>query len=119
MRQACAAIAHFHKGEYECAITLAGAAEGQVPSSDPLYFFKLIRRKFSGDETNLYINWMKHGSGPDTATISEQEVVVTIIRAIQKFVAAYEASCKEFNDFSDWCINNGYTKTLLVEKAIS
>jgi hypothetical protein len=79
----------------------------------------LIRRKFSGDETNLYINWMKHGSGPDTATISEREVVVTIIRAIQKFVAAYEAICKEFNDFSDWCINNGYTKTPLVEKPIS
>src|SRR5262245_11900987 len=95
MRQACAAIEHFHKGNYECAITLAGAAEGQVPASDPLYLFKIIRRVFSGDETNKFINWMKHNSGPDSATISEQEVVVTIARAIQKFVAAYKASCKE------------------------
>ncbi len=116
MRQACAAIAHFHKGNFECAITLAGAAEGQVPSSDPLYLFKLIRQKFSGDETNVYINWMKHSSGPDAATITEQEVVVTIIRAIQKFVAAYEAGCNDFNDFSAWCIEHGYTKQPLMER---
>jgi hypothetical protein len=116
-RQICAAIEHFHKKDYGCAITLAGAGEGQVKEKTSNHFFRLIRSKFSSDETNAFINWMKHSSGPDGAEITEQEVVVTIIRAIQKFVGTYEATHVTFENFSRWAMQKGYTTRRLAEKA--
>jgi hypothetical protein len=61
---------------------------------------------------------LKHSSGPDEKEITEQEVVVTIIRGIQKYVGTYEVSHPKFETFSKWCIVNGYTTTKpLTEKA--
>jgi hypothetical protein len=60
---------------------------------------------------------MKHSSGPDGAEITEQEVVVTIIRAIQKFVGTYEVTHVDFENFSQWAMEKGYTKRPLTEKA--
>lgn len=116
-RQTVAAIEHFHKKDYECAITLAGAAEGQIKEKTTNHLFRKIRAKFSSDETNLYITWMKHSSGPDKAEITEQEVVVTIIRAIQKYVGSYTATHPSFQTFSDWAIDKGYTKKPLTVSA--
>jgi hypothetical protein len=116
-RQTAAAIDHFHRKDYECAITLAGAAEGQIKEKSSNHLFRLIRAKFSKDETNLFINWMKHSSGPDRAEISEQECVVTIIRAIQKYVGAYSATHPGFQTFSQWAMDKGYTKKPLAVKA--
>ena len=64
----------FTAKDYECAITLAGAAEGQIKEKSSNHLFRLIRAKFSKDRSNLFINWMKHSSGPDKAEISEQSV---------------------------------------------
>jgi hypothetical protein len=115
MRQILAAIEHFHKQELECAITLAAAGEGQCPESMKDYFFRLMRKAPPGEDHNLISNWLKHPSGPESATITELEGVVMIIRAIQKFVAAYEATRPEFEEFSKWAIANGYTKSPLTE----
>jgi len=54
-RQIVAAIEHLHKKGYECAITLAGAAEGQVKEQTTTHLFRLILNKFSSDEANTYI----------------------------------------------------------------
>jgi hypothetical protein len=116
-RQTIAAIEHFHKKDYESAITLAGAAEGQIKEKTTTHLFRLIRQKFSGDEANAFINWMKHTSGPEEAEIEELEVVTTIIRAIQKYMGTYEESCPQFETFSEWCIASGYTKKPLGTKA--
>jgi hypothetical protein len=116
-RQLVAAIEHFHKKDYECAITLAAAAEGQVKEKTTNHLFRLIRKKFSPEETNAFITWMKHSSGADTAEITEREVVVTIIRAIQKFVGTYEATHPDFENFSEWSMQKGYTKKPLTRKA--
>jgi hypothetical protein len=59
---------------------------------------------------------MKHSSGPDAAEITEQEVVVTIILAIQKYVGTYGATHPSFQTFSEWAIDKGYTKKPLAEK---
>jgi hypothetical protein len=115
-RQIVAAIEHLHKKDYECAITLAGAAEGQVKEKTN-HLFRLILKKFSSDEANAYIHWLKHPSGPDGAEITEQEVVTTIIRAIQKYVGAYETNHPHFTTFSEWCIASGYTKKPLINRA--
>lgn len=115
-RQTIAAIEHLHKKDYECAITLAGAAEGQVKERGTTHLFRLMLRRFSSDEANVFIHWMKHPSGPFNAEIEELEVVTTIIRAIQKYVGTYEETCPQFETFSEWCIANGYTKKPLTEK---
>jgi hypothetical protein len=77
-----------------------------------------MRAKWSADEANMFINWMKHASGPENAEIGEQEVVTTIIRAIQKYMGAYETMHPKFQTFSDWCTANGYTKKPLAEKKV-
>jgi len=56
LRQILAAIEHFEKKDYECAITLAAAGEGQVKETTTNHLFRLIRAKFSADETNGVIN---------------------------------------------------------------
>jgi hypothetical protein len=116
-RQILAAIEHFDKKDYECAITLAGAGENQIKEDSKLHLFQLIRAKFSSDETNLFYNWMKHSSGPDGAEIDELEVVTSLIRAVQKYVDAYKETCPQFEEFSKWCVAKGYTKKPLTEKA--
>jgi hypothetical protein len=115
-RQIIAAIEHLHKKDYECAITLASAAEGQVKEKTTNHLFRLILKHFSSDEANAYVHWLKHPSGPDRAEITEQEVVIAITRAIQKFVGTYQATHPQFETFSEWCMANGFTKRPLTEK---
>lgn len=44
-RQITATIEHYEKGEYECAVTLAGAAEGQLTTKDDdSHFFNQLRQ---------------------------------------------------------------------------
>lgn len=117
LRQILAAIEHNEKKNYECAITLAAAGEGQCKEKTTTHLFRLIRAKFSADETNAVINWLKHPSGPDGCEITEQEVVATIIRAIQKFVGTYEETHSKFQTFSEWSIQKGYTKKPLAVQA--
>jgi hypothetical protein len=116
-RQISAAIDHLHKQNYECAITLAAAGENQTKERSIGHFFRVMRAKFSARDANEVINWLKHPSGPDEKEITEQDVVVTIIRGIQKYVGTYEVTHPKFETFSEWCIANGYTKKPLTEKA--
>lgn len=113
LRQIRAAIVHFHANEFECAITLAAAGENQVPEGTVDYLMRLLRRRAPLEDFNLFINWLKHPSGPEKATIFEFEVVLTIARAIHKFVAAYAASCPEFEEFSAWATEHGHMPRLL------
>ena len=92
LRQIIAAIEHLHKRELECAITLAGAAEGQLPETAKDYLFRLLKKVFSHDDLNLVRDWLKHQSGPENATITEFEAALMISRAIHKFVAVDQAS---------------------------
>jgi hypothetical protein len=102
MRQINAAIEHLHRGDFECAITLAGASEGMLPEPDKPYFFqkvKALEDALKGAEgenrANAHINWLKHGKvAPnepriENATISQLDVIVAIWRAISKFEALY------------------------------
>jgi hypothetical protein len=116
-RQIGAAIQHFERKDYECAITLAGAGEGQIKEpSIATHFFRVLREHFPSDEVNKSIHWMKHPSGPDGAEITEQEVVVTVVRAIQKYVAAYKVTHPDFQKFGEWAMQKGYTKGPLAVK---
>jgi hypothetical protein len=117
LRQIRAAIGHFEQKQYECAMTLAGAGESILPDNPLMHLFNVLKGKFTGKELNLFRNWLKHASGPDTMTIDELEVVVAISRAIQKFVATYAESHPDLEKFSQWALDAGYIKTPLLEKA--
>jgi len=116
-RQIVAAIDHFHRKNYECAVTLAAAGEGQVKETTTTHFFRVIRSKFSAKDANYVINWLKHPSGDNEIEITEQECVVTIVRGIQKYVGTYATMHPSFQTFSDWAMEKGYTKKPLAVKA--
>jgi hypothetical protein len=90
-RQIRAAIQLYLKGELECAITLAAAAEGQLPDTGDPYLLKGLKgiAPFDEFDHNLVINWLKHCKEPDEVTIPSFEAAMIISRAISKFVAVY------------------------------
>jgi hypothetical protein len=118
MRQINAAIEHMHRGDFECAITLAGAAEGMLPDSDEAHFRQKVKElaakpeiRAAGGATgpNDYINWLKHGqlmkgaARIENATILEIEVIAVIWRAITKFRVTYpEIRTPQMLSFENW-----------------
>jgi hypothetical protein len=117
MRQMHAAIEHLHRGEFECAITLAGAAEGMLPDTDRPHFRQKVKELSARPEIkaaegatgpNDYINWLKHGTlvkgGPrfETATITELEMIAVVWRAITKFHATYDYQTSQMVSFAKW-----------------
>ena len=42
-RQIGAALVHLHKGDLECAISLAAAAEGTLPPTEEPHIFQILR----------------------------------------------------------------------------
>jgi hypothetical protein len=111
MRQIHAAIDHLHKGEFESSITLAGAAEGVLPNTEKPHLFQKIKKMADSlpadpsgaTKVNALTNWTKHGTH-ETASISEQDAIEVITRAISKFIALYGAQPKEMKAFSEWAI---------------
>lgn len=117
MRQIHCAIDHLHRGDYECAITLAGAAEGMLPDTwKPHFrqkvkaFSKLPEIQEAGGATgqNDFINWLKHGSvargGPrvESATISSEESLVVVYRAVTKYSAVYDDFSPQMLSYLSW-----------------
>jgi hypothetical protein len=120
MRQINRAIDHCLNGEYECAITLAGAAEGILPKTDKAHFHqkeielaKSPEIKAAGGNIwpNDYYNWLKHGSlirgGPriENATIPAEESLKWVWRAISKYKAIYDDLSPQMLSFRDWAKN--------------
>lgn len=116
MRQINRAIDHLLTGEYECAITLAGAAEGMLPDTWKPHFRQRLQKfskwaaiKEEGGATgpNDYKNWLKHGSfsgGPriEAATIPAEESVAMVYRAITKYNAVYDDLSPQMLSFINW-----------------
>jgi hypothetical protein len=116
MRQIHAAIEHIKRGDFECAITLAGAAEGMLPDTDEPHFRQKmialekampeVDKKFKG--ANNFINWLKHGrivkNGPryENATIGLLDPLATIYRAITKFEATYDDLSPQMKGYKSW-----------------
>ncbi|WP_441232569.1 hypothetical protein [Bradyrhizobium sp. 1200_D9_N1_1] len=117
MRQIHCAIDHLHRGDYECAITLAGAAEGIMPDAWRPHFRQKVKAFAKTAEIqevggaigeNDYINWLKHGSlkrgGPrfETATIPAEESLVVVYRAITKYSAVYDDLSPQMLSYLSW-----------------
>ena len=118
-RQIHAAIAHYRAGEFECAISLCSAAEGQTTAMPGRpHLFTKIREGFNNsapedpkeknkdDEAiNLVANWLKHGSPPDEIDIPKWNVLMWLSRAISKYRAAYGPGTPEMVAMFDWAGN--------------
>jgi hypothetical protein len=121
LRQIRGAITCLHDGDYECAITLAHAAEGMVPDKkergDSKPLIKLMRERVPDDDSNLFSSWLKHPRGVEKARITVFEVVLMILRAIHKFVWYYEESSNHFESFQDWAMLHGHLPKRITERA--
>jgi hypothetical protein len=109
-RQIQAAIAHFWKDEYECAITLAAAAEGLLPPANEPHIFSVLQASptFKGADYNRFIVWLKHPTEPNEAHIAEFEAAIIIMRAISKLIAVYHDGTEDMRAFGRWCFDVGH-----------
>ncbi len=110
-RQIHAAIAHFHSGDFECAIPLCSAAENQIPEPEQvIHLFGLLRKhdaKNSAidgrkDDFNYAATWIKHGNGAEQVEIEEWQVKGWLTRAISKFRATYGSGTLEMIELFPW-----------------
>jgi hypothetical protein len=117
MRQIHCAIEHLERGDFECAITLAAAAEGMLPEPGKTYFRGKVKAMSKSEEIkaaggaigpNDYSNWLKHSTlnnaRVENATIPDEESVVWICRAISKFNAVYDGASPQMVSYRDWAI---------------
>ncbi len=128
MRQIHCAIEHIERGDYECAITLAAAAEGMLPEPGKPYFRGKVKKLAESEEIkaaggaigpNDYSVWLKHGTfngvKTEKATIPDEESVVWIYRAISKFDAVYDDRSPQMISFckwaADWLVASGVKAT--------
>jgi hypothetical protein len=115
LRQITAAIEHYNRGEYECAITLAGAAEGQLTvKEDDNHVFKQLKEfvppEFKSEKEwvnwlNAARDWLKHETPQweDEWVISGYSAGTMILRAITKFNWAYrQVSQRMVNFQNEW-----------------
>jgi hypothetical protein len=92
MRQIHAAIEHWRRGDFECAITLASAADAMLPDVDDSY----CRQVQNSMRINEISNWLIHGGSDlgkddpaDMIVIEEIDTVIALHRAILKFEAVF------------------------------
>ena len=89
MRQIHAAIEHWQRGDFECAIALASAASEMLPAIDEHHFGELQNIS----RVHEISNWLVRGASRerlksgqiDTVVIEELDTVLAIHRAILKF----------------------------------
>ena len=111
-RQIDAAIEHLHNTGYECAITLAAAAEGTLPTTDEPHIFLYLKQqpefKNKSIDVNEMINWLKHDIAPQSRIIYQYDAALIIFRAMSKFVAVFKEAPSEWDEFLEWGVRVGH-----------
>lgn len=111
LEQIHAAILHCQNERFECAVTLAAAAEGVLPDTPERHLFKVLKTSPVAREAfdyNNMINWLKHSLLPDENIIPEFEVAIVIVRAISKFNAIYHEGSTVMRAFVRWAFAQGH-----------
>lgn len=118
-RQIEVAIRLYHEGEWECAMTLAGAAEGQLPDVTRNHLFRKIRDKRPAEFANekewaSFLNetrdWLKHKEDQDPRDIVNFEALVMLWRALTKYYENFGEETRGMSEFRRWGQAQGYTK---------
>jgi hypothetical protein len=105
LQQIDIAIEMFHRRQWACAITLALAAETQLPDPEKPFVWSTLRSKYGAefiDKLNEPRNWLKHPKQPDTVTLYEMDAVIGLLRAISKFTSLYSEWSKDMAAFDAW-----------------
>ena len=110
LRQITAAIKHLDDEEYECAITLAGTAEGQLATADgSKHLFEELKGRVPPEFKNekdwtSWLNstrdWLKHETPQweDEWEINKLAAAIMILRAISKFQWAHKQGTKRMEE---------------------
>jgi hypothetical protein len=109
-RQTEAAINALQRGDYDVAVTLAGAAEGMIQRAGP-YMFAHLRDSRKAEERmsrkewiatlNRELYWLKHG-GQNEMAIECADAAFLIARAASKL----EKWTPKMDEFRVWLMNN-------------
>lgn len=112
LRQIHGAIGHLYAQEYDCAITLAGAAEDLPIHAEPDHLWKVLMRRrpfdHNGKEWAAMFNqtrdWLKHPTEnlADERHIDEFETVIMLVRATSKFIGKFRKGSKKMEEFIEW-----------------
>lgn len=95
VRQVEAAIDALERGDFDIAITLAGAAEGMF-DREGRHLFAVLREHTTAANINKKVwishlnrdrDWLKHATGPDTLEIERFSAAASITRAATKLEA--------------------------------
>ncbi len=105
MQQIDVATELFHRRNWTCAITLALAAETQMPDPGKPFVISTLCSQYGSDfidQLNEPRNWLKHVKDNDVTTLYEVDALMAILRAISKFTSLYRAWSKDMAAFDAW-----------------
>ncbi|MBR1168982.1 hypothetical protein [Bradyrhizobium liaoningense] len=88
MRQIHAAVDHFHRGDFECAATLATAACGMLPAIDNA---ALPASEASSARIETVRHWLTHGTTLDPTTGKSRREESIVMRTAEVAVAIHVA----------------------------
>jgi hypothetical protein len=130
-RQILVAFKCLLEDEWECAITLAGAAEGQIreqENGNTPGLFKLMkganfesRKKYKSERDYVaFVNgvryWLKHNSDQKDRFIYQFDAVTMVMRAMSKYFGVYGDNLEELKAFDEWRTERGYSFKSTVPK---
>jgi hypothetical protein len=112
-RQTNAAIEAFARGDFDIAITLAGAAEGMIERKGRHLFTSLrdspsvlhVGRKTWIAKLNVERDWLKHPNGSLVLRLEREHAAIMIARAASK-LARWSPQMKEFKTWLRKNIDN-------------
>jgi hypothetical protein len=98
------AIRLFRERQFACSITLAMAADGQMPEGDEPSVSARIKGLATDKEQNFntVANWLKHHRPPNELPIYELDAVLALMRATSKFRQAYRDWSPMMQAFDRW-----------------
>jgi hypothetical protein len=108
-RQVEEAVHALERGDFDIAVTLAGAAEGMMGDRNGMREYMLTHSRAAdyfqnerelGDALNEQVNWLKHPTpaASDTLMLTRADAVRMIMRAMTKL----DAWTPQMQQFRDW-----------------
>lgn len=115
LRQLHAAIDHLREGNYECSITLAGAAEGMLAGQKNVDFWKVLKFIASQDyksekeaiaELNETRDWLKHPTPQldNLRGMHIDEAAIACLRAAMQFRSVFHQSSSKIDRFLKFAV---------------
>ena len=108
------------EGNWECAMTLAGAAEGQIPETKnaivPDIFTRIksvLGKNYASEREHVSFenserDWLKHNSDQSNKLIYEFKAFMMVARAASKYWSVYRDNSEDIQALNKWLIEQNY-----------